>query len=87
MKRAMMIKKVNLGASDAFLYRLSDSPLEEKEITNVVVSSTTAPPYGDRVAVFQANEDGEIVSWEEIAEKIDTLDHEEVLIDLGYEIL
>ena len=80
----MFIKRVKIGAGDALLYKLSD-PIEES--TNVVVSAATAPPIGDRVTIFPANQDGDISSWKALAEKTKTLDHEEILTDLGYQVM
>lgn len=92
MKRAMFIKKVDLGAGDALLYKLSDPVKfgDDEETFNVVVSAVTSPLGGvnaKRATVFASDEKGNILSWKDIAEKQNTLDHEEPLVELGYEIM
>jgi len=90
MKRAMFIKRVNIGAGDALLYKLSDPvKVGDIETSDVIVSAVTVPigERGEKVSVFAADEEGTILSYEAVAEKGGTLDHEEVLVDLGYEAI
>jgi len=90
MKRAMFIKRANIGAGDALLYKLSDPvKVGDIETLDVVVSAVTVPigEKGEKVSVFAADEEGTILSYDVIAEKGGTLDHEEILVDLGYEVM
>jgi len=89
MKRAMFMRRVCIGAGDALLYKLSD-PVEYKkdEKTNdVVVSAAIAPNGNKNVVIFPSDENGEILGYDSIVDLEDTLDHEEALVKLGYQIM
>lgn len=96
MKMAMFIKRVNLGASDALYYKLSDPMSYEdngiiKKTLDIVVSATEAPDPNNKqfikqTYIFPADENGNILSMEELEGSMDgTLDHEEALKNAGYE--
>ena len=87
MKRAMFIKTVKLGVSDALLYKLSD-PVKfcgDQETFDVVVSAVTGPMDIKVATVFPSDKEGKILSFESIKETQGTLDHEAPLVELGYE--
>jgi len=94
MKRAMFIKKIEIGAGDALLYKLSD-PVEfndagvRKQTFTVVVSATTMPHNKQKVAqIFPCDDDGNILSWQEAqGSQKGTLDHEKALEAAGYEVM
>jgi len=88
MKRAMFIQRAKIGVGDALLYKLSDPvKVSDIETNTVIISAVTAPVFGEKVTMFPAKDDGTLMSFEAVAEKMGTLDHEEVLVDLGYEIM
>lgn len=94
MKRAMFVKRIDIGAGDALLYKLSD-PVEFMQggqpikTATVVVSAVTSPIGNQKFAqIFPSNENGEILSWEAMpGSQKGTLDHEAALESAGYEVM
>jgi hypothetical protein len=93
MKRAMFIKKVKLGKSDALLYKLSD-PIkfmnEGKEcgVFDVVVSAVTNHVGTKQAFIFPSDKDGNVISMMELpGSQKGTLDHEAALEAAGYEVM
>lgn len=74
-------------AGHAALYEL-DPPTKESRF--VVVSAVDLIPIPNyrtcETYVFAANENGEVLSWSELAAALDVKDHAAALKDLGYEL-
>lgn len=88
-KYAMFYQRIEIGASDALHYKLSE-PIEyiknnETCFTNDVIVSATITPEGKEVIILPANVKGKIVCWAQHAIVKGELDHEKVLQQAGYE--
>lgn len=79
----------------ALLYRL-DRPMQQRDMDGGVanefdhVIASAVPRAFDtkraEVLIFPATPDGEILSWAEIGGQRDTLDHNAVMRDAGFEV-
>jgi hypothetical protein len=78
---------------NAALYRV-DPPLpvysieDENETYEYVIVSAVNNGYAHETYIFPAREDGTLVSWGEMpGSQRDTTSHDEVLSDLGYDVI
>lgn len=89
MKRAKKIRDLTRFQSTAALYELEPPHLKDDgEPTRfVIVSSITAHYSGPETYIYESNESGEMVCWEEMRGSCrGTLEHEDALNNMGYEL-
>lgn len=90
-KTAKFIKQLDgTWTGDARLYKV-EPPMEDysgNKYDYVIVSATYAPFSGPETYIFPANEEGDVLSWEEMEGSFKgEEDHEQALNEAGYALL
>jgi len=82
MGKAILVKALKEGLGHDTLYKLEPSYMNIEYVLVMSVAST----YAHEVAVFEAKENGDVVSYKYLARVKGTHVHDVALKELGYEI-